>query len=200
MTTHRMSKTPEYQAWHHAKKRCNDPNCRDFLEYGAKGIKMHKPWEKDFAAFFLEMGLRPTKDHRVDRMDGSKGYEPGNVQWATKEQQAQNRPEFVRQLTHNGKTMTVAEWSRQLGMVATTIYGRLNRGMSAEQALNQAVMPGGKNHRMLTFKGKTQPLKRWAREVGMCATTVRERLKLGWTVERQLTQPSRLSPKANVPA
>lgn len=40
----------------------------------------------------------------------------------------------------------------------------------------------------LTFKGKTQSVARWARDLGIPQTTLYNRLKLyGWTVERALT-------------
>ncbi len=184
MTTHRMSKTPEWYAWQHAKKRCNDPRDKEFKRYGAMGIRMDPAWEDNFPAFLTEVGPRPTPEHSLDRKDGSKGYEPGNVRWATKEQQAQNRPGFVRPVTLGSKTQTVAEWARELGLPATTVYQRLNNGQTPEQALALESRPRGTTPRDLTLNGKTDSLKGWARTAGIKATTLRERLKRGWELER----------------
>ena len=187
MTKHRMSKTPEYQAWHHAKRRCNDPSSRDYKDYGAKGIKVSPLWESDFLMFFQELGPRPTPQHSLDRIDGAKGYVPGNVRWATKEQQAQNRPGFVRLIVHNDQAMTVAEWARATGIPAPTLYNRMNREQPPATVLSPVKAPTGTPPRILTCNGKTNSLKGWARVAGLKPTTLRERLKRGWTLEHALT-------------
>lgn len=40
-------------------------------------------------AFFLHIGPKPV-NHSVDRINNLRGYEPGNVRWATRCQQARN--------------------------------------------------------------------------------------------------------------
>lgn len=53
-----------------------------------------------------------------------------------------------------------------------------------EQARNQA------NNRLLTFNGETLPLAAWADRLGMSPSAIGQRLrKLGWTVDRALTEP-----------
>jgi hypothetical protein len=41
---------------------------------------------------------------------------------------------------------------------------------------------------MVTFGGKTQSLTAWERDTKIAGTTLRRRLRLGWTVERALTE------------
>lgn len=48
------------------------------------------------------------------------------------------------------------------------------------------------NH-YLTFNGKTQSIAAWARELGVSDSLIRQRIvTLGWSVERALTEPSRV--------
>lgn len=88
---HGMSKTPEHKAWLKIKGRCLNPNDNCYKRYGARGITICEEWVDDFMSFYNYIGDRPSKDHSVDRLDNSKGYEPGNVRWATKAEQARNK-------------------------------------------------------------------------------------------------------------
>lgn len=188
MTKHRMKGTPEYWAWQHAKRRCNDPKDRMFPLYGAKGIKMCPQWENDFQAFFNEVGLRPSRLHSLDRIKSHLGYEPGNVRWATKEVQAQNRPGFVKLIEFEGRSQTVAQWARELGIPAPTIHQRLSVGKTAEQALMRGRLYSEKSARLLSHDGKTLPLKTWAKLLAMPPQTIRRRLDAGWPIEKALVK------------
>src|SRR5579864_642850 len=89
---HAMTKTPEYQAYHHAKKRCTNPKDVGWNNYGGRGIEFRF---QSFEQFFAEVGKRPSPKHSLDRIRNSEHYEPGNVRWATKKEQMQNRREYA---------------------------------------------------------------------------------------------------------
>lgn len=83
--------TPEYKAWAAMINRCRPtapPKTREL--YFGRGIRACARW-LDFPAFLEDMGSKPTPQHTLDRIDNSKGYEPGNCHWATPKQQAANR-------------------------------------------------------------------------------------------------------------
>jgi hypothetical protein len=87
-STHRASYTPEYSCFYHAKERCNNPSIKHWEDYGGRGIKF---LFTSFEQFFNELGARP-EGKSLDRYPNNDGnYEPGNVRWATRKEQANNR-------------------------------------------------------------------------------------------------------------
>jgi hypothetical protein len=71
--------------------RCYNPKNVAYPWYQAKGIQVCERWRNSVAAFVEDMGHRPTAKHTVDRIDNSKGYEPGNCRWATMQEQCRNQ-------------------------------------------------------------------------------------------------------------
>jgi hypothetical protein len=88
-TTHGRSHTPEYIAFHSAIARCTLKTNRGFADYGGRGIRF---LFKSFPQFLKHLGLKPAPEYSLDRFPNNDGhYEPGNVRWATRKQQNNNR-------------------------------------------------------------------------------------------------------------
>jgi hypothetical protein len=118
---HGMSKTPEHKAFLLARSRCTNPSDGAFSRYGARGIEFRF---ESFEQFLNEMGKRPSPKHSVDRIDNNGHYEHGNVRWATRFTQSQNRSNTI-WITFNGETRCVKDWSRTLGLPVMTIQNRV---------------------------------------------------------------------------
>lgn len=88
---HGRSRTREYQSWLHAKLRCTDKTDSQWPNYGGRGIRMCDEWLESFTAFFEHVGKCPSRHHQIDRINNNGNYEPGNVKWSTRRQQARNR-------------------------------------------------------------------------------------------------------------
>ena len=132
-----MKGTPTYRVWSGMMTRCRNPRSKDYARYGGAGITICDSWI-NFANFFADMGVRPD-GMSIDRIDNAVGYQPGNCRWVNAEEQANNRTNNVN-LTLDGVTKSVCEWSRHLDINVHTIYRRLARGWSAEKTLTTPVM------------------------------------------------------------
>ena len=89
--THGLSTSPEYSSWAHMIARCNNPKNDGYKWYGAKGVFVYPEWIASPADFIAHVGPRPSPAHTIDRIDPSGNYVPGNVRWATWDQQARNK-------------------------------------------------------------------------------------------------------------
>jgi hypothetical protein len=129
-----MSYSPEYRTWAGMKARCYSPGNAAYYKYGARGITVCDRWLV-FENFIADMGKRPSTKHTLDRIDGTKGYEPSNCRWATPQQQQLNLKNNVR-IAFDGKFLTAGEWSQIIGIDAKTISSRYQKlGWTAEETL-----------------------------------------------------------------
>lgn len=131
---HGRAKSTEWNVWVDIRRRCEDENRPDYARYGGRGIKICKRWQS-FIAFFEDMGECPA-GYSIDRIDNNDGYHPENCRWATAKEQANNR-RSSRWIEYNGMRKTLMQWSECTGIKRTTIAARLDRGLSAWQALGK---------------------------------------------------------------
>lgn len=128
ITKHGMCRTPEYTSWVTMKRRCGDPGFHAYPRYGGAGITVCDRWSSSFEAFHADMGSRPA-GKTLDRIDGSRGYEPGNCRWSTPKEQANNR-RSSRIVEIDGQKLTVSEMADRQGVKYVTLYSRLKRNGS----------------------------------------------------------------------
>ena len=125
-----------WNRWCGMRRRCYDPKATSYHLYGARGIKVCDQWQggHGFEQFRQDVGEPPTPQHSLDRIDPSKDYEPRNVRWATKKEQAQNRSNSFL-ITAYGKTQCLAAWAEKTSWSTSIIRHRLRMGQDPEQAV-----------------------------------------------------------------
>lgn len=123
-TIHGKSGTPEYSIYVGAKDRCTNPNTTSYRYYGAKGVEFRF---NSINEFIESVGLRPGSEYTIERIDVNGHYEPGNVRWATRIEQANNKTNNVI-LTVDSVSATIPEWARRMNIKPATIHARVRRG------------------------------------------------------------------------
>ncbi len=164
-----------YEVWKKIKERCNNPNSQHYHRYGGRGITMCQRWVNDFAAFREDVGEPPSKAHTLDRIDNDGNYEPSNVRWSTRKEQANNRSTNV-VLTHNGLTMTLMQWSEHLGWKYGLIASRWKNGLRGDELFAE---PKHERNKVYEYKGQYKTLAKWAEETGVSYNTLVWRVKNG---------------------
>lgn len=101
-TTHGKARTSEHSVWLSAKARTTNPNNAQAKDYLGRGIIMEEPWFSSFECFLEDMGVKPTPQHSIERIDVNGNYCKGNCIWATIEVQAYNKRKSI--LNTSGRT------------------------------------------------------------------------------------------------
>lgn len=187
-----INDTRLYEIWRGMKRRCNDSKRKEYQIYGGRGIKVCKEWETSFGTFrnwALNNGYNDTLT--IERNDVNGNYEPSNCKWATKEEQANNRRDN-KFLTHNGKTLTIAQWAKELNIHENTLRNRMQKGWSEEEIFSKTVQSA----HYITYNGETKSLRQWSISTGINYSTLQSRLyEFKWDVEKALTTPTETSKK-----
>ena len=136
---HGFCKTKEYNRlrsiFSMMKARCYNPNCRNYYNYGGRGIKIRDEWLENFINFHnwaisngYKLGLQ------IDRIDVNGNYEPNNCRWVNAKQQANNKRNN-HHLTYKGETHSMMEWAEILNVNYNTLRGRITHSnWSVERA------------------------------------------------------------------
>lgn len=129
---HGLLNTRLYYVWLSMKKRCYLPSNSDYNGYGARGVSICDEWRNSFEAFHewaLANGYDETAPRgqcTIERIDNNGNYEPSNCRWTTNDEQ-QNNKRSNHYITYNGKTQTIAQWAREIGVSRATLSNRINR-------------------------------------------------------------------------
>lgn len=156
---HKQSHTRLHDAWCSIKGRCHCETNPRWSYYGGRGIAVCTAWREDYLTFANDMG-EPPINTSIDRINNEGNYSCGkcdectangwtaNCRWATPIEQANNKRNN-RHFTFNEETLTLAQWSRRIGLNSATLSRRIDSGWSMEKALTTPPRNGKNRARFL---------------------------------------------------
>ena len=121
----------EYALWKMMIQRCCNPNSVEFKNYGARGVRVCDRWlAKDgFVNFLADVGRQPFAGAGLRRLNPEGDFESGNVEWGD--------TRIKHLLTHEGRTLSLADWALELDMKERTLRARLRKNWSTEEILTR---------------------------------------------------------------
>lgn len=131
-----MTNTVLYFKWAGMRERCYTPSCKDYKNWGARGITVCLRWRDSFLNFQADMAPTYKPGLTLGREDNNGPYSPENCRWETAKQQANNTRCNVFIETPKGR-MTVKQAAEAYGIKPVTLHARLRRyGWTVDRALN----------------------------------------------------------------
>lgn len=146
-TKHGKSDTKLYSRWKLIRQRAltgSSPRAADYVE---RGVRLCEGWQ-EYERFERDVGDRSGEGLSLERMNNDVGYTcgscpecssngwPMNVAWADATTQNNNTRRNHR-ITVGGETMTIAQWSRRVGVSPSLINARINKlGWTPERAVS----------------------------------------------------------------
>ena len=104
------------------------------------------------------MGSKPSSKHSLDRIENNKGYSKENCRWATREEQSNNTRYNVF-IPYEGKSLSISQWSRYLGIPINTIHGRFNKGFNLNDVFYKGRLKPTRKDQLSSLRLEIETLK-----------------------------------------
>jgi len=122
-------------------RRCHTPEFGPYEYYGGNGITVCERWRESIHNFVEDMGLRPSRNHTIDRIDSKGNYEPANCRWSGRLRQALNRDYGKEQGVRQFKQIN--KWGAHISIegkqVHLGVYDKKEDAMKARKAVDDVI-------------------------------------------------------------
>ena len=174
-----------YVVWKNMRKRCSNPNTKEYKNYGGRGIKVCSEWDdySKFKEFMLSKGYDPEAPKgqcTIERIDVNGDYCPENCTIKTNKEQAFNK-RVNHRMTYKGETLTVTEFAEKYHINKQTLFDRVNtQNLSPKEAIERKVVTNGYygNPTKYTTNGETHTCREWSEILGVKFKTLTNRLSI----------------------
>lgn len=125
------------------KQRCQNPKCKAYRNYGARGIKVCEEWQQfePFLHWALNNGYQKGLD--LDRKDNDGNYEPSNCRWITRRQNINNRRNTI-MIDVEGESLPDTVWAERTGVDRAVLKLWINNhGMDYASARIKDILENG---------------------------------------------------------
>lgn len=79
------------QVFSDIKRRCNNPDCKSFKDYGGRGIQNKFLSLNDFRNYVTSILKIDPRELQIDRINNNGHYEKGNIRFVTAKENLENR-------------------------------------------------------------------------------------------------------------
>ena len=144
-TGHRL-----YTVWNGMKNRCCNPNSKDYMNYGSRGITLCDSW-LSIENFIKDMDNSYRDGLSIDRIDNNKGYSKENCRWTTLEVQQQNTRRLSSRNTSGYRGVhydtNARKYRARIGVNKTYIHlGFFSSAIEAAVVYDEYVVNNNLNH------------------------------------------------------
>lgn len=91
---HGISRTKEYMILANMIQRCENQSNPEYKNYGGRGISVCSEWRNDpeaFVSYVRQLTNHNTDGYTIDRINVDRNYEAGNIRYASKVTQSNNK-------------------------------------------------------------------------------------------------------------
>ena len=131
-TTHGYGNSRIYKTLKNMKRRCYNPKCEAYENYGKRGIKVCDEWLSSVESFYNWAISNGYDDNlTIERIDVNGNYSPENCCWIPQSKQNLNRRNSIN-ITIDNITKNLVDWAKEFNINQNTIKGRYQQGVPIE--------------------------------------------------------------------
>lgn len=137
--THGQSSSRLYNIWCLMRKRCSDPDSKDYSRYGGRGITVCAAWTDYLAFHSWAIGNGYADYLTLDRRSNEGNYEPSNCRWESRTTQNRNRRNNQR-FAWRGRRLMLSEIAEIEGISHNLLRQRVRRdGLTIADAIARPI-------------------------------------------------------------
>ena len=103
--------------------------------------------------------------------------------------------EHALNITYRGKTQTLTEWARELGISVSGMSRRVSRGGNPDHIFSSTKHRFFRDEKFITVDGESLSVSEWAKRTGITRSAIYRRLSTGWDEKAAVTTSTQKSKK-----